>query len=83
MVAGSALGGVSTVVLSCWTCAGYRPRLGSAVGSLSFFFFSFLCCCVAVSVSAALFTMSSYEDVQGGPLGGGVLSQRERGGGRI
>lgn len=74
MVAGSALGGVSTVVLSCWTCAGYRPRLGSAVVSLSFFFF--LCRCVAVSVSAALFTMSSYEDVQGGPLGGGVLSQR-------
>ena len=49
VVAGSALGGVSTVVLSCWTCAGYRPRLGSAVGSLSFFFlFVLLCRCVSV-----------------------------------
>lgn len=75
VMASSALGGVSTVVLSCWTCAGYRPRLGSAVGSLSFF--SFLCCCVAMSVSAARFTMSCYEDVQGDPS---VVVSYHRGG---
>lgn len=50
--------------------------LGLGVPWALFRFFFFLCRCVAVSVSAALFTMSSYEDVQGGPLGGGVLSQR-------
>lgn len=62
-VAGAALGGLTCVSLSCWTCAGYSPCLASGTDFVAFM--SFLCCGGAMAVSAALFCTTSYEMLLG------------------
>lgn len=62
-VAGAGLGGLTTIIISSWTCAGYSPCVGSIADFMTFL--SFLCCGGAMAVSAALFTTTSYEMLQG------------------
>lgn len=62
-VAGAALGGVTSLLLASWTCAGHQSCLGSVCDFMSFL--SFICCAAAMAVSVALFLTTSYEMLEG------------------